>query len=174
MAFGSSGVFKQFVYNPALNTLRAGETPPTGYTDLDVDVIKVALFNNSVVPDKDAVVGSTGFNTGTWTTGNEITDTSGNGNWATGGRALTVTADGLSSVTNAIMFDATDLAGGVAGTGTVTLAATHGCFVYDDSITAVTVADQGICFNYFGGAQQVTNGTFTIVWNASGIFRFTV
>ncbi len=40
--------------------------------------------------------------------------------------------------------------------------------------TAGTVADQGVCFNYFGGAQTVTGGTFTIVWHANGLFRFTV
>ena len=36
------------------------------------------------------------------------------------------------------------------------------------------VADQGICYNYFGGANSVTLGTFTIVWNASGIFALTL
>ncbi len=36
------------------------------------------------------------------------------------------------------------------------------------------VGDQGVCYNYFGGAQSVTAGTFTIVWNANGIFRITL
>jgi hypothetical protein len=48
-----------------------------------------------------------------------------------------------------------------------------GCLVYDDTITT-PVADQGLCFNYFGGTQSVTAGTFTVVWSASGIFRITV
>jgi len=36
------------------------------------------------------------------------------------------------------------------------------------------VAKQGVCYNYFGGAQSVTAGTFTIVWNVNGVCRFTV
>jgi hypothetical protein len=70
------------------------------------------------------------------------------------------------------MFDAADLSGG----GAVTLSNAFGCLVYDDTITAGTggIADQGISFNYFGGAQSVTAGTFTIVWNASGIAQITV
>ncbi|MGW6257631.1 hypothetical protein [Streptomyces sp. NPDC055085] len=48
--------------------------------------------------------------------------------------------------------------------------------MYDDTITAGTggIADQGICFNYFGGVQGVTGGTFTIIWSANGVFRITV
>jgi hypothetical protein len=45
--------------------------------------------------------------------------------------------------------------------------------VYDATITAGTVAKQGLCFNYFGGTQSVTGGTFTIVWDATGVFKFT-
>jgi len=110
-------------------------------------------------------VASTGFNTGTWVTANEVTDAT---NWVSGGRALASKTFGTSSGT--ITFDAADLAGG----GTVTLTNAYGAFVYDDTITGGTVADQGVCFNYFGGAQSVTAGTFTIVWNASGIAAFTV
>jgi hypothetical protein len=68
------------------------------------------------------------------------------------------------------MFDAADLAGG----GNVTLSATFGCLVYDNTITAGTVAKQGVSFHYFGGSQSVTAGTFTIIWNASGINRYTL
>jgi hypothetical protein len=164
MAWSASGVFQEFVKNPATRAFNAA-TAPTNYVDILTDVTKVALFNNTTTPDKDAAVGSTGFNTGVWTTTNEVTDAT---NWVSGGRSLAGKV--YSDVANAMMFDATDLAGG----GTLTLAATYGCFVYDDAITAGTVADQGICFNYFGGAQQVTNGTFTIVWHANGVLRFTV
>lgn len=165
MAFGSSSaMFKEFIKNPGTRAINAA-TAPTGFTDLLTDTVKVALFNDSVTPDKDAAVGSTGFNTGTWTTANEVT---GGANWATTGR--TVASDTYTSVTNAMMYDAADTAGG----GTVTISNAFGCFVYDDSITAGTVADQGVCFNAFGSAQSVTSGTFTIVWHANGIFRITV
>lgn len=168
MAFTASGMFQEFVKNPGTRSINPGSlTAPSGYSDLvATDTVKVALFNNSVTPDKDAAVASTGFNTGTWTTGNEVVDAT---NWVSGGRDLAGKV--YSDVANAMMFDADNLAGG----GTVTLTNAFGCLVYDDSVTAgSTVADQGVCFNYFGGAQSVTGGTFTIVWHANGIFRFTV
>lgn len=162
MAWTDSRIFRAWVNNPMLKQGSA----PTGYTSIDADTIKAALFNNSITPDRDAAVASTGYNTGAWANTNEVTDAT---NWVAGGRALA--GDAVTTAAGGInMYDATDLAGG----GTLTLAATHGCLIYDDTITAGTVADQGICFNYFGGAQQVTAGTFTIVWNANGVFRFTV
>lgn len=163
MAWSGSGVFKQFLLAPLV---QGTTTSATGYTGIGSgeDAVKVALFNNDVVPAKDAAVASTGYNTGTWVTADEVT----HANWAAGGRTLGSQA--FSSDTNAVMYDAADLAGG----GTLTLADVHGCFVYDDAISAGTVADQGISFNYFGGAQSVTGGTFTIVWHANGIFRLTV
>jgi hypothetical protein len=39
---------------------------------------------------------------------------------------------------------------------------------------ASPVADPGVSYNWFGSAQSVTNGTFTVVWHANGIFRITV
>lgn len=159
MAWSNSKIFTQWVNGPMW------QASGTSYTGVDSDTVKAALFNNSVTPDRDAAVASTGFNTGTWVTANEVIDAT---NWVSGGRALaskTITAGtGLST------FDAADLAGG----GAVTLANVYGSFVYDDTISGGTVADQGICFNYFGGAQSVTAGTFTIVWNASGIAAFTI
>lgn len=160
MAWTNSKIFREWVNGPMFQA--AG----TGYTGLDSDTVKVALFNNSVTPDQDAAVGSTGYNTGTWTTGNEVTDAT---NWVAGGRALaskTFTAGAAAST-----FDAADLAGG----GTVTITNAFGCLVYDDTITAGTVADQGCCFNYFGGAASVTSGSFTIIWHATnGIMKFTL
>lgn len=158
MAWSASGMFRE--WNSMVLQLSG-----TGYAGLTADTVKVALFNNSATPDKDAAVGSSGYNTGTWATANEVTGAT---IWTATGRALsskTVTTPS----SGVVMFDAADLAGG--GTGSLTNA--FGCLVYDDTITAGTVADQGICFNYFGGAQSVASGTFTIVWNSNGIARIT-
>jgi hypothetical protein len=57
---------------------------------------------------------------------------------------------------------------------TVTMSGIMGCLVYDDTLTAGTVADQGVSYHWFGGAQSVTAGTFSVIWNASGLVRFTV
>jgi hypothetical protein len=88
------------------------------------------------------------------------------GGVALGTKTLTTPSTGV------FMFDAADVAPG----GTVTLSGVMGCLVYDDTITAGTggIADQGVCYNFFGGAQSVTAGTFTIIWHANGIFRITV
>lgn len=159
MAWSASAIFREW---PS----QVFQVSGTGYTGLDSDTVKVSLHNNSITPDKDAAVGSTGFNTGVWTTANEVTDAT---NWVSGGRTLASKTFTTPS-TGVFMFDAADLAGG----GTVTITNAFGCLVYDDTITAGTVADQGVCYNYFGGAQSVTAGTFTIVWNANGILRITV
>lgn len=163
MAWTDSRIFRAFLQNNMLKD-PAGSTP-TGYTNLVGDTVKAALFNNSVTPDRDAAVASTGYNTGTWLVANEVS----NGTWTAAGVAVSTDAF-TASAGGIVMYDAADVAPG----GTVTLANVFGCLVYDDTITAGTVADQGVCFNYFGGAQSVTSGTFTIVWNANGIFRFTV
>jgi hypothetical protein len=163
MAWSASAVFKEFILAPLV---QGTSTSATGYTGIGSgeDTVKVALYDSSITPDKDAAVGSTGYNTGQWLTSDEVT----HANWAAGGRTLASQA--FSGVTNAVMYDAADLAGG----GTLTLTDVNGCFVYDDTITAGTVADQGVCYNWFGGAQTVTSGTFTIVWHANGLFRITV
>jgi hypothetical protein len=111
-------------------------------------------------------VASTGFNTGQWVTANEVTDAT---NWVSGGRAL-ASKTFTSPSSGVMMFDAADLAGG----GTMTVANVFGVLVYDNSITAGTVAKQGVSFHYLGGAQGVTAGTMTIIWSASGLFRVTV
>lgn len=159
MAWTVSGCFREW---PKMTD----QVSATGYTGLDSDTINAALFNNSVTPDKDAAVGSTGYNTGTWVTANEVTDAT---NWQAKGRALASKTFTTPSSTK-YRFDAAD----TAGAGTMTIANAFGAFVYDDTITAGTVADQGVCFNYFGGTQSVTGGTFTIIWSANGIFEVTV
>lgn len=158
MAWANSSVFREW-------NSQMLQVSGTGYTGLDSDTVNVALFNNTTAPDKDAAVASTGYNTGVWVTGNEVTDAT---NWVAGGRPL-ASKTFTTPATGVVMFDAADLAGG----GNVTIANAYGALVYDNSITAGTVSKQGVSFNYFGGAQSVTAGTFTIVWNANGIARWT-
>lgn len=128
------------------------------------DTPKVSLHNNTITPDKTVTAANSAFNAGVWTTTNEVTDASG---WPSGGRPLASITYSASSST--FTYDAADTA---SANSTTTLASVYGCLVYDD--TATTVADQGMSYNYFGGAQSVTSGLFTIVWNASGIFTIAV
>jgi len=172
MAWSASAIFQQAMLNPISRAVNAG-TAPTGFTALtSTDVINVALWNNSITPDKTVAVASSGYNTGVWAAGaNEQTDAT---NWVAGGRALGTRTWSLDTGSSSIVFNAPNLAGG----GNVTLTGAYGCLVYDNTITAGTVAKQGVCFNYFGGQQTVTAGTFTIIWATvgatTGVFNITV
>lgn len=134
--------------------------------DLDTDTIKAALFNNSVTPDENATSALSAYNAASsqWLTANEVYQAV---QWPQGGVALASTAinTGTSDV---VYFTAANTASGSAAT----LTNAYGALIYDPS--AAPVASQGACFNSFGGANSVTNGTFTAVWNASGILRFTL
>lgn len=158
MAFTASAIFRQFV---------ADNLAGTSVFDLNApsDTYKVALYNNTGTPDKDAAAASTAYNTGQWVLANEVSQSV---TWPAGGVALasmTITTP----ATGVIMFDAADTASGASAT----LSNVYGSLIYNDSKTT-PVADQGVCYNYFGGANSVTSGVLTVVWNANGIFRITV
>jgi hypothetical protein len=155
-----SHIFREWLIGPAY------QASGTAYTGLDSDTVKAALFNNTGTPDNDAALASTGYNTGQWVTANEVT---GSSEWVAAGRALaskTFTAPAADTV----MFDAADL----TGSATITITNAYGALVYDDTITGGTVADQGTSYHYFGGAQSVTSGTFSVIWHANGLQRYTL
>jgi hypothetical protein len=156
-----SHVFRAFV----ADTLLANSS--TGYTGIDSDSCKVALYGNTGTPDRNVAANLTGYNTGQWVSGNEKSDT----NWAATGLVLAGPTINQGTA-NTFYFDGTDRASG----GNVTLAAVFGCLLYDDTVTAGTVADVGISFHFFGGTQSVTAGTFTVIWAAptAAIFSGTV
>jgi hypothetical protein len=156
MAWSASKIFSAYVTDVLNNTTAM---------DANSDSIKAALYNNSITPDQTAASASTAYNTGQWAVANEVSNTT---HWPAGGIALTGVASGFAS--NVYTFDAADTP---SVDSAATLANVYGCEVYDDTIAA-PVAKQGMCFNYFGGANSVTNGSFTVVWNASGIFALTL
>lgn len=155
MAFTTSKIFSAFVTD-SLNR--------TAAFDLNADTFKAALYGNSGTPDQTVAAANSAYAVAQWVTGNEVSHV---GQWAVGGVALASVTSAFSS--NVYTFDAADTASGSAAT----LANVYGCLVYDDTL-ASPVADQGVCFNYFGGANSITAGTFTVVWNASGIFTLTL
>lgn len=166
MSWTTSNVFQEWVKNPLFNG--SGGTPPTSYTGYLTDVINCALFGTTagMTPDRTAAVASTGFNTGVWTApGNEKTGAS---EWVTGGRALASKTNVASAGT--ITLDAADL----TGSASITMTGVAGCLIYDNTISAGTVAKQGICYLWFGGDQQVTAGTFSVIFNAAGLVTATV
>jgi hypothetical protein len=161
MAFGASGIFRQWVADSLAPTASfVGKWNST-------DSYKCALYGNTGTPDKTVTAALSAYTAGQWIVGNEVTDVT---NWVAGGRVITGTGSGggYSSSASAITFDGADTAGG----GNVTLAAVYGDLVYDDTLTT-PVVDQGAAFHYFGGSQGVTAGTFTVVWHTNGIMQIT-
>jgi hypothetical protein len=158
VAWSNSKIFRQYVAD-SLNR--------TAALDLNSDSFKAALYTNAITPDQNVTAALSAYNAGSsqWLTANEQFES---GQWSQGGQTLTsVVVDTATS--GVVMFDAADTASGA----TADLTAVYGCLVYDDTLTT-PVADQGVCYNYFGGSNSVVNGTFTIVWSANGIMRFTL
>ena len=119
--------------------------------DANSDTFKAALFDNTITPSQTVASASTAYGAGVWASGG-VLDASG---WPAVGRDLTVTS---SVASNVYTFDSTDTSSANSST---TLTNAYGCLIYDDTLTT-PVADQGLCYNYFGGANSVTSGTFTI------------
>jgi hypothetical protein len=155
MAWTVSAIFQQAMLNPIARG-PGGTTFPTSFTGLTADTVNCALFLTGATPDKAAVVGSTGYNTGTWTTGNEAPGT---GNYTQGGTALGSKSWAVDTGSSSVCFTAAN-----ASWTSATISSVFGDLVYDNTISGGTVAKQGMCFNYFGGSQSVTSGTFTIQW----------
>jgi len=157
MAWSASKIFRPFIAD-ALGNVAA--------FDLDADSIKAALFSNSITPNQDVTSANSAFNAAVWANTNEVSDTT---HWPAGGVALANKV--LNSASAGIVFlDADDTP---SADSSATLAGVYGALHYDATLST-PVANQGICFNYFGGAQSVTAGLFTIVYSVNGILRLTL
>ena len=163
MAWAGSSMFRQWNADCLTRTQTS--------LNFATDVPKVALYDNTITPDNDVTAVNSAYAGGVWSATGGGTGTPQvyqAGQWAQGGVALSG-ATGTTNFTgtaDAIWYDATDTASGAAAT----ISNIVGCLVYDDTLSA-PVGDQGICYNYFGGAQGVSAGTFTVVWHANGIWR---
>lgn len=155
-----SHIFREWIIGPMW------QGSGTGYTGLDSDTVNVALFNNTGTPNNDDTLANSAYAVGQWVVGNEVTGAS---EWVAGGRAL-ASKTFTSPAADTVMFDAADL----TGAATITITNAYGCLVYDNSITAGTVAKQATSYHYFGGAQSVTSGTFSVIWHANGLQRITL
>ena len=163
MAFGaSSKIFSAFMHD-SVNRV--------GTATLSSATAKAALYNDGITPNQLVTAASSSYAAGVWTgagTPNILdTGTGGPAGWPYVGRPLAWgTATKLTTYADATLkYDADDT---VSASGTTTLTNAFGCLVYDDAST--TTVDQAFCYISFGGgAQTVTLGTFTIVWNGSGI-----
>jgi len=153
MAWSASKIFMAWLEDTFENTAAL---------DANADTFKAALYDNDITPDSQVATASSLYNAGQWTAaGNEVSDGT---EWDAGGEPLTGFT--CTRATNVLTIDATDTP---SGGSSATLAAVFGCLVYDD-----TVGDQGLSFHYFGGSNSVTDGTFTVIWNAAGLLTITL
>lgn len=135
----------------------------SGTTSFHGDTVNVALYANSVTTATASTdtLAHNAYNAagGQWVQANELS--TGSGYTQTG---IAVTPKAETFATNVVTFTS-------SGTPQWTTASfsAYGALVYDNTITNKYV----YCWNYFGGVQTVTSGTFTINWNASGIFAVT-
>lgn len=150
MAWSNSKVFAATITDLLNNTTAL---------DCNADTFKNALFDNTITPSNTVASAAAAFGGGVWASG-EVTST---GEWDTGGVALTSVTSSFTSTT--YTFDAANTPSAAAAT----ITNAYGCLHYSDTITT-PVADQGICYNYLGGANSVTGGVFTVVYSGSGIF----
>jgi hypothetical protein len=156
MAWTGSKVFRPF---------QADTLDNTSALDLGSDGFKAALFNNSITPDQNVTSANSAYNAAQWATANEVYQA---GQWPQGGVALASPVLNSGTV-DVVFFDSADTSSGAGFTGPNI----YGALIYDITV-ATPVANQGVCFNYYGGPNGVTNGTFTSVWNAQGIARWTM
>lgn len=155
MAWGNPGVF----VNPMIGTLK--QTAGVVF-DLDTDVFKIALYNNTPTPNYSDTLANSVYLVGQWVTGNEVTGT----NWAAGGVALsspTVTE----SPTGTIMWNASNVS-----VATTTIATSiYGCLIYDSTLTT----KYALCaIPFSGGPYGTSAGTFGITWAGGGIWNWDV
>jgi hypothetical protein len=171
MAWTASGMF-----TVTMADLLVGTIANTTF-DLDASsAFKVALYDNDITPNYEVAASAAMYGAGgIWTATGDQTGTSGSqiyhtGQWAQGGVVLATTAVTRPG-SGVVMWDSS---GDPASGSAATMSNIYGGLIYCDALTT-PVVDQAILAVYFGGTgYSVTNGTFTIQWNGSGIFRLTI
>lgn len=138
----------------------------SGTTSFHGDTVNVALYNGSptsATASSDTLAHNVYLAAGgQWVTANEVTATG----YSAGGVAVTPKAETFSG--NVVTFTSSGTPSWTITSGGIT---SYGGLVYDNTIAA---AKYVYCWNYFGGAATIpAAGTFTINWNASGIFAIT-
>ena len=170
MAFTTSAIFQQAMLNPLLQGMQGSGTTgfPTTYHGMVYDTINCALFGGASyagTPDRSVALSASLYTAGQWLTSANY-EIPGSGGYTQGGVAVTpktFTLDSTAGVDTINFCNASTPPTWAAAT----IVSAYGCLIYNN-ITTGSYAKQGYCFNYFGGAQSVTSGTFTIIWSTVG------
>jgi hypothetical protein len=124
--------------------------------DLNSDSFKVALCTSSYTPDQD---NHDFFNDIT----NEVSGTG----YTAGGAALTSPTFSYTGASNTFAWDAADVSWSSS-----TITARY-AVIYDSS-PGTSATNPLVAYVDFGADVSTTSGTFTITWDAAGIFTITV
>jgi hypothetical protein len=146
MAWGGSAVFTAWASSAVTNSILTKgtwRTPPIRY--------RLALFDNTVVPDRAAPAASAAYNQGTWLGSREVAG----GAWPGGGGPL-ITFDDPAGEAFKYLTPAAPVS-----VDAVTLAGACGDLMWDPNI-----ANLGQAFHDYGGTVDITGGTFTVTWAA--------
>jgi hypothetical protein len=138
----------------------------SGTTSFHGDTVNVALYNNTpttATASTDTLAHNVYLAAGgQWVTANEVTATG----YTAGGVTVTPKTETFTvAQPSVITFTSSGAPSWTITSGGITA---FGALVYDNTIAA---AKYVYCWNYFGGSASFAGaGTFTINWNASGIF----
>ena len=124
------------------------------------DSIKVALITNAVVPTSADPV--PGMAVGATT---QYTDCSEGGNYSAGGETLDTLANMITETAGAVTFDDTGASFTIAQDASNPTDARY-AIIYNSTDTA----QRAIAWIDLGQTVDLTAGSLTITWNASGIF----
>lgn len=145
--------------------------------DLDAGSLKCALYDNTITPDMDAALGSTGYGQGQWL----VTGSASGGNvggqvfasgWAAGGVTAGAGTGMFATTSGQVGFTTAPIVSGAS----TTMSNIYGMFLYFSNATSAGGGEAlaGLGFWGFGAAYAVTAGTLTITPHASGLFTLTV
>lgn len=160
MAWTDSKIFTYFV----------NDLVTRGTIGFDLDLpsstqpYKVALYGN-ITPSNTVDATAAKWGSGVWSSGNEVYST---GGWNAGGLTIAGTGVTWSAGSSSIKWGT---ATSTQSSTTVTLTGFYGCLVHKYTSTP-TPEGYGVCYNYFGGVNNVQGGTFTVIWSANGIMSF--
>lgn len=137
-------------------TLMAGYNLSDAFSlDWLSDTIKVSLHTSSMTPNQD-----------TWQTWADVTNEVTGTGYTTRGATVANKTMAYNSSTNVTTLDADD-----TSWSSSTITARYAVLYKDTGTNGTSIL---IAYYDFSSDQISTNGTFTIVWNASGLATFTV
>jgi hypothetical protein len=152
MAFPATSWFKKLLEDSLENTAAID------LNDATAAAFKVALYTNAGTgANLDTDIGYSG----TLWTSSEVVGTA----YTAGGTAVTTATPTVTVAASVVAFDCSDVSW---TTSTITA---RGALLYYDILTAGS--KYGVVAINFGSDLISTAGTFSIVWNASGVLTFT-